>query len=160
MQMLGNEVLVTATRLWRKWSDPRFVVCVLHNNDLNQVTWEQRVMEGDPKFKSSQDLPDFPFAQYAELLGMRGIRLEHAEDVPDALDNAFTSDRPVVIDALTDPDEIHIGWVLVLPERHPAASANPGAGQCNPASATPPAQSAPPASVPAAPPCPSLRAPP
>lgn len=63
MQMLGNEVLVTATRLWKQWPDRRFVVCVLHNNDLNQVTWEQRVMEGDPKFEASQDLPDFPFAR-------------------------------------------------------------------------------------------------
>ncbi|MCX5771536.1 MAG: thiamine pyrophosphate-dependent enzyme, partial [Candidatus Hydrogenedentes bacterium] len=104
MQMLGNEVLVTATRLWRNWPDPRFLVCILHNNDLNQVTWEQRVMEGDPKFKASQDLPDFPFAQYAELLGMRGIRVDHAEDVPDALDDALAADRPVVLDVLTDPD--------------------------------------------------------
>ncbi|MEX2672722.1 MAG: hypothetical protein WD294_11495 [Phycisphaeraceae bacterium] len=35
------------------------VSTVLNNHDLNQVTGEQRVMAGDPKFPGSQRLPDF-----------------------------------------------------------------------------------------------------
>ena len=74
MQMLGNNELITISKYWKEWSDPRLVVLVLNNRDLNQVTWEQRVLEGDPKYEASQDIPDFPFARYAELLGLRGIR--------------------------------------------------------------------------------------
>src|SRR3954463_3563765 len=69
MQMNGIAELVTVASRWRDWPDPRFVVCVLHNRDLAEVTWEQREMEGDPRFPQSQSLPDFPFAAYAELLG-------------------------------------------------------------------------------------------
>lgn len=104
MQMLGNNALITLSRLWREWQDPTFVVCVLHNNDLNQVTWEQRVMEGDPKFEASQNLPDFPFARYADLLGFTGIRVDRPEDVAPAWEEALSSRRPVVIDAVTDPN--------------------------------------------------------
>lgn len=104
MQMLGNGTLITMSRLWRHWVNRTFVVCVLHNNDLNQVTWEQRVMEGDPKFQASQDLPDFPFAEFADMLGFKGIRVEEPDNVADAWEEAFAADRPVVIDAITDPD--------------------------------------------------------
>jgi pyruvate dehydrogenase (quinone) len=77
---------------------------VLHNNDLNQVTWEMRAFEGDPKFQASQDIPDFNYARFAEHAGLRGIRVETPEAVGPAWDEAFASDRPVVIDAVTDPD--------------------------------------------------------
>jgi hypothetical protein len=72
MQMIGNNGLITAAHYWREWSDPRLVILVLNNRDLNQVTWEQRVMEGDPKYQSSQALPDFDYDRYAEMLGLRG----------------------------------------------------------------------------------------
>ena len=77
---------------------------VLNNRDLNQVTWEQRAMSGDPKYEASQDLPDFPFARYAELLGLRGIRIDKPKDIGPAWDEALSSDRPVVYEAYTDPN--------------------------------------------------------
>ncbi|HEX6938234.1 MAG TPA: thiamine pyrophosphate-requiring protein [Longimicrobiales bacterium] len=104
MQMNGNGELVTIAQYWCEWSDPRLVVLVLHNNDLNQVTWEQRVFEGDPKFDVSQRLVDFPYARYAEMLGLRGIRVDHPDAVGAAWDQAFASDRPVVVEAITDPN--------------------------------------------------------
>lgn len=104
MQMLGNNGLITVSKYWREWDDPRLIVLVLNNGDLNQVTWEQRVMAGDPKFEGSQDLPEFSFAAYAELLGLRGMRVESPDEVGPAWDAALSADRPVVIDVVTDPD--------------------------------------------------------
>jgi pyruvate dehydrogenase (quinone) len=104
MQMNGNGELVTIAKYYKEWSDPRFIVLVLHNNDLNQVTWEMRAMEGDPAYRASQDLPDFPYALYAELLGLRGIRVDRPEALGEAWDLALAADRPVVLEAITDPD--------------------------------------------------------
>lgn len=104
MQMLGNNELITISKYWKEWSDPRLVILVLNNQDLNQVTWEQRVMEGDPKYEASQDIPDFPFARYAELLGLRGIRVEKPDEIGRAWDQALSADRPVVLEARTDPN--------------------------------------------------------
>ncbi|MGY1812664.1 thiamine pyrophosphate-requiring protein [Blastococcus sp. SYSU D00820] len=104
MQMLGNAELVTVAARWRSWADPRFVVCVLANRDLAEVTWEQREMEGDPRFDDSQSLPAFPFAGYAELLGLTGIRVEDPADLGPAWDRALAADRPVVLEVLTDAD--------------------------------------------------------
>jgi pyruvate dehydrogenase (quinone) len=104
MQMNGLAELITAAHYWRRWSDPRFVVLVLNNRDLNQVTWEQRAMVGDPKFSASQDLPDFPYARYAELIGFRGIRVDSPDAVGAAWDEALASDRPVLVEAVTDPN--------------------------------------------------------
>ena len=103
MQMNGINELITIGKYWERWADPRLVVLVLHNNDLNQVTWEQRAMEGDPRYDASQDIPDFPYARYAELIGLKGIRVDDPEMIADAWTEAFTADRPVVIDAVTDP---------------------------------------------------------
>ena len=94
MQMNGNGELVTIAKYWQRWSDPRLIVLVLHNNDLNQVTWEQRAMEGDPKYEASQQLPDFPYARYAELIGLTGIRVDDPDDIADAWEQAFAADRP------------------------------------------------------------------
>lgn len=102
MQMVGNAELVTVSRMWRRWEDPRFVVCVLNNGDLAEVTWEQREMEGQPRFTESQSLPDFPYARYAELLGLGGIRVDEPETLGDAWKRALASDRPVVLEVLTD----------------------------------------------------------
>jgi len=104
MQMLGNSALMTIAKYWQRWADPRLVVMVLHNNDLNQVTWEQRVMSGDPKFNASQDIPDFDYAGLAESVGLTGIHVEKPDQIGAAWDEALSSDRPVVIDALCDPN--------------------------------------------------------
>jgi pyruvate dehydrogenase (quinone) len=103
-QMNGMNEMITIAKYWRRWSDPRLVVMVLNNRDLNQVTWEQRVMEGDPKYEASQDLPDYPYARYAEGAGLRGIRVDRPEDVGPAWDAALSSDRPTLLDIYTDPD--------------------------------------------------------
>jgi pyruvate dehydrogenase (quinone) len=104
MQMNGINGLITVSKYWKKWSDPRLVVLVLNNHDLNMVTWEQRVLSGDPKFESSQVLPDFSYAKYADMLGLKGIVVDKPENIGAAWDEAFKSDRPVVIDAHTDPE--------------------------------------------------------
>ena len=104
MQMLGNNGLITISKYWKEWSNPLLVILVLNNRDLNQVTWEQRAMSGDPKYEASQDIPDFPFAQYAELLGLRGIFVDKPEQIGNAWEQAFGSDRPVVVEAYTDPN--------------------------------------------------------
>jgi pyruvate dehydrogenase (quinone) len=103
MQMTGLAELVTVAARWRDWADPRFVVCVLDNQDLAEVSWEQREMEGEPRFATSQQLPEVPYAGYAELLGLRGLRVTSAGDLPAAWDTALAADRPVVIDAVVDP---------------------------------------------------------
>ena len=104
MQMNGINSLVTVADRWKAWTDPRFIVLVLNNHDLNQVTWEMRVMSGDPKFEASQRLPDFPFAEYGKLLGLEGIKVERPEDVGPAWEQALAAKRPVVFEAMTDPD--------------------------------------------------------
>jgi len=104
MQMNGINELITVAKYWKRWSDPRIVFLVLNNRDLNQVSWEMRVENGDPKFEASQDLPDFPYARYAELLGFKGIRVDKPEQIGAAWDAALSADRPVVLEAITDPD--------------------------------------------------------
>ena len=104
MQMLGNNGLLTIAHYWKEWADPRLVILVLNNGDLNQVTWEMRVMEGNPKFQASQEICDFPYARYAEMVGLRGIRVDTPEAIAPAWDAAFKADRPVVVEVVTDPD--------------------------------------------------------
>ena len=103
MQMLGNNGIITISKYWKRWSDPRLMIVVLNNRDLNQVTWEQRVMEGNPKFEASQDVPDFPYAEYAKMLGLDGIKIDKEEDIVPSLEYAFKLNRPVIIDVYTDP---------------------------------------------------------
>jgi pyruvate dehydrogenase (quinone) len=104
MQMNGLNALIDVAKYRERWIDPRFVVLVLNNRDLNQVTWEQRVLSGDPKLESSQVVPDFPYARYAELLGFRGLRVDAADQVGDAWDEALRSEVPVLLEAITDPE--------------------------------------------------------
>jgi pyruvate dehydrogenase (quinone) len=104
MQMNGINELITIAKYRHRWRDQRLIVLVLNNRDLNQVTWEQRAMSGDPKFEGSQDLPDFPYAGYAELLGLKGIRADRPEHVGAGWDQALAADRPVVFEAVTDPE--------------------------------------------------------
>ncbi|HEY4828755.1 MAG TPA: thiamine pyrophosphate-requiring protein [Solirubrobacteraceae bacterium] len=104
MQMNGINELITIAKYRHLWADQRLVVMVLNNRDLNQVTWEQRAMEGNPKFEGSQELPDFPYARYAELIGLKGIRVDTPDQVGPAWDEALNADRPVVYEAITDPE--------------------------------------------------------
>jgi pyruvate dehydrogenase (quinone) len=104
MQMNGLNGLITISKYWREWTDPRLVVLVLNNRDLNMVTWEQRVLSGDPKFPDSQDLPDVAYAGFAESLGLLGLRIESPHDVGSAWERALDADRPVVLDVVVDPN--------------------------------------------------------
>jgi pyruvate dehydrogenase (quinone) len=104
MQMNGVNGLITIAKFWREWKDPRLVVLVLNNNDLNQVTWEIRILAGNPKYYASQDVPEFSYARYADMLGLKGIVIAKPEDIVLAWEQAFASDRPVVVDAHTDPN--------------------------------------------------------
>ena len=104
MQMNGINALIDVAKHRHRWTDPRFVVLVLNNRDLNQVTWEQRVLSGDPKLDASQRIPDFPYARYAELLGFSGIRVDAPDQVAAAWDRAFATDGPVLVEAITDPE--------------------------------------------------------
>jgi pyruvate dehydrogenase (quinone) len=105
MQMGGMAELLTAAKYYKSWADPRMVVLILNNEDLNQVTWEQRVMEGDPRFDASQRIPYMPFHEYARLIGLGSVKVDHAAQIEDAMLQAFAADRPFVIDAMTDPEE-------------------------------------------------------
>ena len=104
MQMLGNAALIDIAHYSERWTNKQCIIVVLHNNDLNQVTWEQRVMAGDPRLDASQVLPDFAFAKYAEVVGLKGIRVDRAEDVGAAWDDALAANVPVVYEAITDPE--------------------------------------------------------
>jgi pyruvate dehydrogenase (quinone) len=104
MQMNGLNELITIAKYWREWADPRLVVLVLNNRDLNMVTWEQRAMSGDPKLVASQDLPDFPYAAFAESIGLRGLRVDRPDQLGGVWNEAFSADRPVVVEAITDPE--------------------------------------------------------
>jgi pyruvate dehydrogenase (quinone) len=104
MQMNGNEELLTIAKYWQSWSSPRIIICVLNNRDLNMVTWEQRMMEGDPKLETTQVIPDFNYAAYAESLGFRGMRIDSPDQIVEAWHEALAADRPVLIEAITDPE--------------------------------------------------------
>ncbi|QJD94895.1 thiamine pyrophosphate-requiring protein [Mucilaginibacter robiniae] len=103
MQMLGINGMITISKYYKKWSDPRLIILVLNNQDLNMVTWEQRVTNGNPEFVGSQSIPDFHFAQYAELLGLKGIKIDKPEQIGPAWDAALSADRPTLIEAMVDP---------------------------------------------------------
>jgi pyruvate dehydrogenase (quinone) len=103
-QMNGMNEMITIAKYWQEWSDPRLVVCVLDNRDLNMVTWEQRVLAGDPKYDASQQVPGFPYDEYARSLGLHGIRVEDPEKVGAAWDEALHADRPCVVSFRTDPE--------------------------------------------------------
>jgi len=104
MQMNGLNVMITIAKYWKRWADPRLIVMVLNNRDLSQVTWEERVQIGEGKTRSTQELPDFPYSRYAELLGLRGILVDDPERLGGAWDEALAADRPVVLECVTDPN--------------------------------------------------------
>src|SRR3954454_2667405 len=104
MQMLGISALIDIASRWEGWSNKELVILVLHNDDLNQVTWEQRVLAGDPKLEASQRIPDFPYAGYARSLGLHGITVEDPEQVGDAWEEARGAGRTALYEAATDPE--------------------------------------------------------
>jgi pyruvate dehydrogenase (quinone) len=104
MQMNGMAELITIKRYWEQWTDPRLVVAVLHNNDLNQVTWEMRAMAGAPKFTESQTLPDVDYAGFAASLGLDAVHVDKPDQIAPAWERALSADRPAVLDVRCDPN--------------------------------------------------------
>ena len=104
MQMNGLNEMITVGKYWREWADPRFIIMVLNNQDLNQVTWEERVMLGDGRTPSTQSVPDFPYARYAELVGLNGFYCDEPERIADTWRAALSSDRPCIVEFRADPD--------------------------------------------------------
>ncbi len=104
MQMNGMNEMITVAKYWKQWSNPHFIIMVLNNRDLNQVTWEMRAQDGDPKFEASQQIPDVSYARYADLLGLKGIFCDNPEKVASSWDEALAADRPVVLEFYTDPN--------------------------------------------------------
>jgi pyruvate dehydrogenase (quinone) len=104
MQMNGLNVMITISKYWKQWSDPRLIVMVLNNRDLNQVTWEERIQLGEGKTESTQSIPDFAYHKYAELLGLKGIFVSDPEKLGLAWEEALTADRPVILECYTDPN--------------------------------------------------------
>jgi len=104
MQMNGLNVMITISKYWKQWSNPRLIVLVLNNRDLNQVTWEERIQLGAGKTESTQSIPDFPYHKYAELIGLKGIFVDNPDRVGPAWDEALAADRPVILEAYTDPN--------------------------------------------------------
>lgn len=104
MQMNSMNGMITLARYWKRWADPRFIVLVLNNRDLNQVTWEMRAMAGDPKFEASQQLPDVPYARYAEMLGFKGLYVDNPDDLGRVWEEALATRGPVLVEAVTDPN--------------------------------------------------------
>jgi pyruvate dehydrogenase (quinone) len=104
MQMNGLNEMITIAKYWKQWSNPRLIVLVLNNRDLNQVTWEERILLGAGKTESTQSIPDFPYHRYAELIGLKGIFVDNPDRVGAAWDDALAADRPVILEAYTDPN--------------------------------------------------------
>jgi pyruvate dehydrogenase (quinone) len=104
MQMNGLNVMITISKYWKEWSDPRLIVMVLNNRDLNQVTWEERIQLGAGKTESTQSIPDFPYHKYAELVGLKGIFVDDPDQLGAAWDEALAADRPVILECYTDPN--------------------------------------------------------
>ena len=125
MQMNGNAELVTVQQYWQRWDSPTFIVLVLNNGDLNQVTWEQRALAGDPEFSPAQEVIDFPYARYADMLGFKGIRVDRPEDIDAAWAEAFAADRLAQCRART----CRALW-RICASRKPRSSKPPGAAAC------------------------------
>ena len=127
MQMNNMAELITVAKYWRQWKSPRWIVGVFNNEDLNQVTWEQRVMEGDPKFNASQRIPNVPYHKFAKLIGLKGIFVDNPDKVGAAWEEALAADRPTVVQFKTDPE------VPPLPPHITLKQAKASPRRCSPA---------------------------
>jgi pyruvate dehydrogenase (quinone) len=103
-QMNGMNEMLTVAKYHDRWATQTLVICVFNNHDLNQVTWEQRALAGDPKYPATQEIPDFPAARYAELIGLRGIRCDDPAQMGAMWDEALAADAPVVLEVVVDPE--------------------------------------------------------
>ncbi|TCP42656.1 pyruvate dehydrogenase (quinone) [Tamaricihabitans halophyticus] len=104
MQMNGLAELLTIARYRHLWSDPRLVVCVFHNNDLNQVTWELRAMGGAPKFEESQTIPEISYADVARGLGFDAVSVDDPDQLGETWDRVLHAQRPALVDVRCDPE--------------------------------------------------------
>jgi pyruvate dehydrogenase (quinone) len=104
MQMNNMAELITIAKYRDLWADQRLVTCVFNNEDLNEVTWEQRVMNANPRYDASQDIPDVRYSKFAEQIGLKGLFVDDPEDLGAAWDEALSADRPVVLEVKTDPE--------------------------------------------------------
>jgi len=104
MQMNNMAELITIAKYMNRWRDKRLVICVFNNEDLNEVTWEQRVMNGNPRYDASQDIPDVRYSEFAELIGLNGIFVDNPNELAGAWRQALSADRPVVLEVKTDPE--------------------------------------------------------
>ncbi|WP_410016576.1 thiamine pyrophosphate-requiring protein [Sodalis sp. C49] len=133
MQMNNMAELITIQKYWQGWQDPRLVICVFNNEDLNQVTWEQRVMEGNPRYPATQSVPNVGYAQFAESLGLKGLYVDDPDALAPAWAAALAADRPVVLEVKTDPEVAplppHITWQQAKAFMSSLAKGDRGAGQ-------------------------------
>lgn len=131
MQMNGLAELLTVARYRPRWSDPRLVVCVFHNNDLNQVTWELRAMGGAPKFEESQTLPDISYADFARGAGLDAVTVDSPDQLGPAWERALHADRPVLLDVYCDPEvppiPPHATWDQLKDTAEAVLRGDPGA---------------------------------
>ena len=132
MQMSNMAEMITVAKYWQGWENPTLIICVFNNEDLNQVTWEQRIMEGNPKFEASQRIPNVPYHQFAEMIGLVGIYCDKDEDVAFAWERAFAADRPVILEFKTDPEvpplPSHIDFAQAKGFMTAALKGDPGEG--------------------------------
>jgi pyruvate dehydrogenase (quinone) len=133
MQMNNMAELITVAKYWEEWDSPTFVVCVLNNGDLNQVTWEQRVMEGNPKSEMTQTLPDVPYHRFAQMIGLDGIFVDDPEKLGDAWQAALAANRPCLLEVKTDPEvpplPPHITFAQAKSFMFSAVKGDPNAGE-------------------------------
>jgi pyruvate dehydrogenase (quinone) len=98
-QMLGMNELITVKKYLAEWENPQLIVLVMHNNDLTQVSWEMRTEDGNPVWRTAQDVESVDYAGWAELLGFTGIRINADDEIEQAWDTAFANQGVTLIDA-------------------------------------------------------------
>ncbi|PZE25689.1 thiamine pyrophosphate-requiring protein [Curtobacterium sp. MCBD17_028] len=98
-QMLGMNELITVKKYMQQWETKQFIIVVMHNDDLAQVSWEMRTEDGNPLWRGSQDVESMDYAGYAELLGFRGVQVRSDDQVESAVAEAFAHDGVTLIDA-------------------------------------------------------------
>jgi thiamine pyrophosphate-dependent acetolactate synthase large subunit-like protein len=78
-------------------------VVIIKNNTLGQIKWEQMIFLGNPEYEVA--LHPIDFVKFAEACGAVGVRCEKPDEVRPALEMAFASKKPAVIEAVVDPFE-------------------------------------------------------
>ncbi len=117
-QMLGMNELITIKKYMEEWTNKQFIILVLHNNDLTQVSWEMRTEDANPRWTDSQALQTMDYAAYAQIFGFHGIKVTKPEEITTALDRAFAHQGVTLLDMYTDknvpPLPAHITAELCL----------------------------------------------